>query len=213
MSPSFQPAPSSGGGPAVQGTEDVRLWLERAQAGDSDAFGLLYDTYCDAVYRYVHYRVGGRATAEDLTSDTFVRALLRLDTFTWQGRDFGAWLVTIARNLIADHFASSRFRLEVTTGALVDANEVERSPEDAVIEDLGNSALAEALKRLPHRMRHATWLWALGTPTTDIALHLRIAPSTVRVHLHQARQRLAADPGLRDLIPRRASGKSVKRKV
>ncbi|MFF3456945.1 sigma-70 family RNA polymerase sigma factor [Streptomyces sp. NPDC002730] len=202
MSASFQPAPSSsGGGPVVQGTEDVRLWLERAQAGDSDAFGLLYNAYCDAVYRYVYYRVGGKATAEDLTSDTFVRALLRLGTFTWQGRDFGAWLMTIARNLISDHFTSGRFRLEVTTGAPLDANEVERSPEEAVIEGLGNSALAEALNRLPHRMRHATWLWALGTPTTDIARQLRIAPSTVRVHLHQARQRLAADPALRHPVP------------
>lgn len=102
--------------------------VERAQAGESDAFGRLYDQYSDTVYRYIYYRVGGKATAEDLTSETFLRALRRIGTFTWQGRDFGAWLVTIARNLVADHFKSSRFRLEVTTGEMLDANEVERSP-------------------------------------------------------------------------------------
>lgn len=102
--------------------------VERAQAGEADAFGRLYDQYSDTVYRYIYYRVGGKATAEDLTSETFLRALRRIGTFTWQGRDFGAWLVTIARNLVADHFKSSRFRLEVTTGEMLDANEVERSP-------------------------------------------------------------------------------------
>lgn len=108
--------------------------VERAQAGEAEAFGRLYDQYSDTVYRYIYYRVGGKATAEDLTSETFLRALRRIGTFTWQGRDFGAWLVTIARNLVADHFKSSRFRLEVTTGEMLDANEVERSPEDSVLE-------------------------------------------------------------------------------
>ncbi|WP_055541857.1 sigma-70 family RNA polymerase sigma factor, partial [Streptomyces neyagawaensis] len=95
--------------------------VERAQSGEADAFGRLYDQYSDTVYRYIYYRVGGKATAEDLTSETFLRALRRIGTFTWQGRDFGAWLVTIARNLVADHFKSSRFRLEVTTGEMLDA--------------------------------------------------------------------------------------------
>ena len=108
--------------------------VEAAQGGETEAFGRLYDHYSDTVYRYIYYRVGCKATAEDLTSETFLRALRRIGTFTWQGRDFGAWLVTIARNLVADHFKSSRFRLEVTTGEMLDANEVERSPEDSVLE-------------------------------------------------------------------------------
>ena len=36
-----------------------------------------------------------------------------MSTFRWQGKDFGAWLVTIARNLVADHFKSGRYRLEI----------------------------------------------------------------------------------------------------
>src|SRR5690606_21746906 len=59
--------------------------VERAQAGEADAFGRLYDQYSDTVYRYIYYRVGGKATAEDLTSETFLRALRRIGTFTWQG--------------------------------------------------------------------------------------------------------------------------------
>ena len=39
--------------------------VERAQSGEAEAFGRLYDHYSDTVYRYIYYRVGGRATAED----------------------------------------------------------------------------------------------------------------------------------------------------
>ncbi|MFJ3308977.1 ECF subfamily RNA polymerase sigma factor, BldN family [Streptomyces sp. NPDC086549] len=144
--------------------------VERAQAGESEAFGRLYDQYSDTVYRYIYYRVGGKATAEDLTSETFLRALRRIGTFTWQGRDFGAWLVTIARNLVADHFKSSRFRLEVTTGEMLDANEVERSPEDSVLESLSNAALLDAVRRLnPQQQECVTLRFLQGLSVAETA--------------------------------------------
>ncbi|GGY08839.1 ECF subfamily RNA polymerase sigma factor, BldN family [Streptomyces minutiscleroticus] len=144
--------------------------VERAQAGEADAFGRLYDQYSDTVYRYIYYRVGSRATAEDLTSETFLRALRRIGTFTWQGRDFGAWLVTIARNLVADHFKSSRFRLEVTTGEMLDANEVERSPEDSVLESLSNAALLDAVRRLnPQQQECVTLRFLQGLSVAETA--------------------------------------------
>ncbi|WP_129841208.1 ECF subfamily RNA polymerase sigma factor, BldN family [Streptomyces sp. RFCAC02] len=144
--------------------------VERAQSGEAEAFGSLYDQYSDTVYRYIYYRVGGRATAEDLTSETFLRALRRIGTFTWQGRDFGAWLVTIARNLVADHFKSSRFRLEVTTGEMLDANEVERSPEESVLESLANSALLDAVRKLnPQQQECVTLRFLQGLSVAETA--------------------------------------------
>ena len=68
----------------------------------------------DVVFRYVLFRVGDRELAEDVTSETFLRALRRIASVSYQGRDVGAWFVTIARNLVLDHVKSSRFRLEVT---------------------------------------------------------------------------------------------------
>jgi len=126
--------------------------VERAQAGEAEAFGLIYDRYVDTVFRFVYFRVGNRQLAEDLTSDTFLRALKRIGSFTWQGRDLGAWLVTIARNLVADHFKSGRYRLEVTTGDVLDADREDRgpegSPEAAVVEHITNVALLTAVKQL-----------------------------------------------------------------
>jgi RNA polymerase sigma-70 factor, ECF subfamily len=124
--------------------------VTRAQAGDADAFGQLYDRYVDVVYRYVQYRVANAALAEDLTSETFLRALRRITSYTWQGRDFGAWLVTIARNLIADHYKSGRYRLELATSDLVEAgaDRSEDGPEDEVLTGITNGVLLEAVKRL-----------------------------------------------------------------
>ena len=156
------PAQSTTGPPAEQprparpdrGDPAAEVWalVERAQAGETAAFGLIYDRYVDTVFRFVYFRVGNRQLAEDLTSDTFLRAHKRISSFTWQGRDLGAWLVTIARNLVADHFKSGRYRLEVTTGDVLDADREDRgpegSPEAAVVDHITNVALLTAVKQL-----------------------------------------------------------------
>ena len=62
--------------------------VELARTGDKDAFGLLYDHYHVSVYRFLYYRTRSASLAEDLTSDTFFRALRSMNNFRWQGRDF-----------------------------------------------------------------------------------------------------------------------------
>jgi RNA polymerase sigma-70 factor (ECF subfamily) len=142
-----------------------------AQAGDANAFGALYDRYVDLVYRYVYYRVGAQALAEDLTSETFLRALRRISSFTWQGRDFGAWLVTIARNLIADHYKSGRYRLEVATADMLDADQAEEGPEGAVLDSLTNAALLEAVKKLnPEQQECIVLRFLQGLSVAETAL-------------------------------------------
>ena len=143
------PSPSP---PAEPTSEQARVMaaVRAAQAGDGEAFGELYDTYVDLVHRYIAYRVNNHALAEDLTSETFLRALRRISTFTWQGRDFGAWLVTIARNLVADHYKSSRYKLEHSTSDLVGAgaDSAEDGPESEVLAGITNAALLSAVRKL-----------------------------------------------------------------
>jgi RNA polymerase sigma-70 factor (ECF subfamily) len=138
--------------PEEAGTVEVRDFVAKAQAGDVEAFGRIYDRYNETVFRYIYFRVGNRQLAEDLSSETFLRALRRIGSFTWQGRDFGAWLVTIARNLVADHFKSGRYRLEMSTAEVLDIDREERSPEgnpEAMVCDmLTNATLFEAVKGL-----------------------------------------------------------------
>jgi RNA polymerase sigma-70 factor (ECF subfamily) len=132
----------------AEGTRLIAL-VELARGGDTDAFGMLYDHYQGAVYRFLYYRVGSVALAEDLTSETFFRALRSMSSFRWQGKDFGAWLMTIARNLTTDHYKSSKTRMETPTEDMAPHDSATDGPEVSVLSSLTNEALLTALKQLP----------------------------------------------------------------
>ena len=125
--------------------------VDLARSGDVDAFGLLYDHYQGPVYRFLYYRTRSTQLAEDLTSETFFRALRSMSNFRWQGKDFGAWLMTIARNLCTDHFKAGRTRLEITTEDMGDHDDATEGPENAVLASLTNELLMEALTRAARR--------------------------------------------------------------
>ncbi len=147
--------------------------VDLAKAGDADAFGLLYDHYQPSVYRFLYYRLGSVVVAEDLTSETFFRALRSMSSFTWQGKDFGAWLMTIARNLTMDHFKSSKTRLEMTTEDMSPHDSTTESPESAVLTHLTNEALMTALKELPSEQQECLimrFLQGLSIAETAAAL-------------------------------------------
>jgi RNA polymerase sigma-70 factor (ECF subfamily) len=160
------PGPSGGGGTReddsayaasslddeAEGHRMIAL-VELARNGDAEAFGQLYDHYNPSVYRFLYYRVGSVPLAEDLTSETFFRALRSMNGFRWQGKDFGAWLMTIARNLTTDHFKAGRTRLESTTEDMSTLDTTTEGPENAVLASLTNEALLEALSELPDEQR------------------------------------------------------------
>ena len=127
--------------------------VELARGGDADAFGLLYDHYQPSIYRFLYYRTRSIVVAEDLTSETFFRALRNMASFRWQGKDFGAWLMTIARNLATDHFKAGRTRLEMTTEDMGQHDDATDGPETAVLASLTNEILLEALTELPNEQK------------------------------------------------------------
>ncbi len=128
--------------------------VELARNGDAEAFGMLFDHYQGSVYRFLFHRTRSTTLAEDLTSETFFRALRSMSNFRWQGKDFGAWLMTIARNLATDHFKAGRTRLELTTEDMgLHDDGTHEGPEDAVLTSITNEALLEALTELPPEQR------------------------------------------------------------
>ena len=127
--------------------------VELARKGDADAFGMLYDHYQASVYRFLFYRTRSSTLAEDLTSETFFRALRSMTNFRWQGKDFGAWLMTIARNLATDHFKAGRTRLEMTTEDMGQHDDSTEGPESQVLASLTNEMLLSALTQLPDEQR------------------------------------------------------------
>lgn len=106
--------------------------VQRAQNRDSDAFGRLYESYFDRVYRYLYLRVGRVEEAEDLTEQVFLRALESIGSFRWTGAPFASWLFRIAHNLLVDHW-----RRQKGKEYLDPAREIEsREPDPAYIAEL-----------------------------------------------------------------------------
>lgn len=134
-------SPSESTGSRTAGDPEIIEQVRLAQEGSAHAFALLYDNYVDQIFSYVYHRIGHRQTAEDLVGDVFLRALRRISTFTWQGVDFGAWLMVIARNRVNDHFKSARFRLESTVDEVFD------SPNASTFDDPEHSAVTGDLAR------------------------------------------------------------------
>lgn len=81
---------------------DELVLVRRAQS-DAQAFGALYDHYVQRVYRYCLYRVNRATEAEDLTAQIFLAALESLPRYRQDGH-FAAWLFSIARNKVAEHY-------------------------------------------------------------------------------------------------------------
>ena len=177
--------------PAPPGV-DVWALVRQAQEGDAEAFGRLYDHYVTMVHRYAYHRVGDRATAEDVTSETFVRALRRIDSLSFQGRDVGAWLVTIARNIIRDHVKSSRYRLEVTTADMRDADRATDGPEDSVLQHLTNQQLRECVRQLGSEQQECIVLRFLhGLSVSETAEIMGKKDGAIKALQHRAVRRLA----------------------
>lgn len=190
------------GTPAIprQHEEDlVRL----AQKGDSEAFGELYRIHADTVFQYVYHRVRTRTLAEDLTSETFLRALRRIAGFAWrENAKFVSWLVTIARNLIADHYKSTRHRMEVCTGELFEGDDqLTPCAEDSALEALADLDLLAAVHRLRGLQRRCVELRYLQE--LSVAETVRVMGSSegaVKTLLYRAVRSLARDGELSDSL-------------
>jgi RNA polymerase sigma-70 factor, ECF subfamily len=182
--------------PSDDGHEQVWRLVHAAQNGDTKAFGELYDRYVDVVHRYVLFRLGDRSLAEDLTSETFLRALRRISSVSYQGRDVGAWFITIARNLVLDHVKSSRYRLEVITADVADSPSwlagVNSGPEHDVIAAAIKAELMRCIDKLNKDQQECIRLRFLqGLSVAETAAHMGRNEGAIKALQHRAVRRLA----------------------
>jgi len=187
----------------VDQLQRVRALIEAAQAGDEAAWRELYEQYHAQVLRYVRWRVPG-PDAEDLAADVWVRTLKGLrDRYTFTGQDLGAWLVTIARNLIADHYKCARSRLSASYDPklLVECYDhgewgtvlerVEAQPERQTIGYLDGLSLWGAVRRLvPLQRRCIELRFAQGLSVSETAQEMGCNDAAIKSLQHRAIQAL-----------------------
>ena len=168
--------------------------VRATQDGNVDAFGQLFDRYHDVVFRFVFYRLGDRGVAEDLTQETFVRAFRRISSVSYQGRDIGAWFVTIARNLVLDHVKSSRYRLEQATPEITDVapDQHRPGPESEVIAGATYEELLRCVAKLGEDQQECITLRFLqGLSVSETAHIMGRNEGAVKALQHRAVRRLA----------------------
>lgn len=88
--------------------EDDTVYTARLQLGDTEAFGVLYDRYLDKIYRFVYYKTFSKETAEDITSDIFHKALVKIGSYDSEKGTFSAWIYRIARNSVIDYYRTNK---------------------------------------------------------------------------------------------------------
>ena len=171
--------------------DDAVLW-SRARAGDTDAFGVLFDRHARTIYNYCFRRVGDWAAAEDLVSIVFLEAWRRIDKPLPNGKEL-PWLYGIATNVVRNRRRAERRY----AAALVRVPPRESLPSfeddsDARLDDEELMARAlDLLARLPRREQEVFALCAWDELSyEDAAVALGVPVGTVRSRLSRARSRL-----------------------
>lgn len=120
--------------------------MERAQKGDAEAFGGIYDELVKPIYRYIYYRVEPQI-AEDLTEETFLKAWKALPKYKKTKHPFSAWVFRIAHNLVCDYYRKNKTTSEIDEN-VADENR-SSSPKEQVNLKLNQVKLHKAIKKLP----------------------------------------------------------------
>jgi len=87
--------------------EEEKELVERAKKYP-EAFGELYDIYYSKIFGYILKRVADIEIAQDITSETFLKALKNLWSFRWRNIPFSSWLYRISSNEIANFFRKKK---------------------------------------------------------------------------------------------------------
>jgi RNA polymerase sigma factor (sigma-70 family) len=173
-----------------------------ASIADAERFGVLYDRYAGALYRYAQRRVGP-AMAEDVVADTFVAAFRQRSKYDLRRPDARPWLFGILTRELAHCRRGEVRRYRALARAAPDPV-TEPAPAERVVDAVAASALrsrlAAALAALSTRDRDVLLLIAWGDLTyEEVADALGIPIGTVRSRLHRARSHLRAALGGTDL--------------
>jgi RNA polymerase sigma factor (sigma-70 family) len=160
--------------------DNERQLVLQAQAGNAEAFGQLYDAYMERIYRFIYFRVEDQQTAEDITSQVFMRAWNNLDRFRLGRTPYLAWLYTIAHNAVIDHYRTRKVTtaLEDVRLSQPDYAEVVENEIDIEVE---MKSIKSAMQTLTGDQQQVLMLKFIeGMSNDEIARHLGKREGAVR---------------------------------
>lgn len=157
----------------------------------------VYKKYADKVFNYFWYRTGhDKHLSEDLMQETFLRAFERREKYKAQGYSYLTYLLTIAHNLLVDHYRKPK-------SVPVEDLDTKIIPFE-ITEDIEKKSDAEALWRavqgLPQQNRDILLMfYQEDMPVRDIAKVMNTSENAVKLNLSRTRKKLAEHPYLQDI--------------
>lgn len=191
--------------------ESERELVQRAQAGNEEAFGVLMRSHYEPVFRLVHSIIRDEHSARDVCQEVWVTVWRRLSSFRGEAK-FSTWVHPIATRRAIDHLRSrkrwfNRFIPFVTDKAEAEENASERfaaasepattiDPRQEVEHSERNARFERAIASLPPKHRAVLALREIqGLSYDEIAENLGIARGTVMSRLFHARRLLVQKLG------------------
>jgi RNA polymerase sigma factor (sigma-70 family) len=167
----------------------------------AETFATLYIEYLPKVYRFIRYRIEDEATAEDLTSVVFEKALTKFHGYESQRATFSTWVFTIARNTVIDHFRVSHSDRVVPLNDDDPVAGRNPSPEEVAIKSEEFRRLQSCVRRLsPAEQSVISFKFGAHMTNRDIARNTGMSESQVGNIVFRAVRRLRDDfKGWRDV--------------
>jgi RNA polymerase sigma-70 factor, ECF subfamily len=167
-------------------TQRVRGLVGRAQEGDRGALEELYLIHFDRIYSYLHVSVGNRHDAEDLTTQTFLKMLEKINKFRWQSAPFSAWLFRIAHNLAMDHFRATK-RWQPEEEPPEPEPDESTSAEAGALESIGRRSMLELIEDLsPEQQQVLTLKFVFNFANAEAATILGKTEGAIKSLQHRA---------------------------
>jgi len=139
--------------------QEEQSLTHRARQGDKEAFAQLYENYFDKIYRYVVLKIG-KADAEDVTQQVFIKALQAIASFKWQGIPFSAWLFRIAHNQVVDYLRKEKKVIKVPLNE--SSSRSDSDPQQMAERSLDIEQLISATRQLTRAQREVIGLRFAG---------------------------------------------------
>ena len=161
--------------------------MERVQAGEEEAFKLLYNRYRLPLYGYIRRMVSRGELADEIFQDSFLNVYRAREGWLAHHGSFRSWLYRIATNLIRDRARSQGRRPEFSSEDL----DIFGAASGERVDPTSRMGLERALATLPENLRDAFWLGAVdGLDHREVAMALSITPDNARARISRARQHL-----------------------
>lgn len=175
------------------GWNETAALVERAQAGDREAFGQLVEQFQRTVYAICLGRLGNASEALELTQEVFLHAMKRLSQLRDPER-FAGWLRQVAARMAINRATRRVPPASIEDEVLEGAGATHDNPLEALIARERASRLWEALGRLkPMDRESLVDFYIHGQSLVEIAERLDVPIGTVKRRLHTARHRLKAE--------------------